>query len=323
MRGNNYSMLILGIESSCDETAIALVADGNKVLASEVASQEDIHSLYGGVVPELASRRHLEVIVPLFRLCLKKAGFENPLLGKPDLSAISAVAATTKPGLSGSLLIGENFGRAIASALEVPFFPVDHLEAHLSANFLPEMPPFPALGLVVSGGHSSLFLVTGPNGFEVLGETRDDAAGEAFDKVARLLSLPYPGGPQIENLAEESKSPVRFPLPGVRNSYDFSFSGLKTAVAYYLKGTPDAEKAEVAAGFQQSVAEGLVRKLDYAYRREPVRSVLTGGGVLANNFIRNRLKVWAKENQVELRIPPIALSLDNAVMVSLRAFWGC
>ena len=306
-------MVILGIESSCDETAVALVADGKRVLSAEVASQTDIHSLYGGVVPELASRRHLEVIEPLFRLCLKNADLE--------IAGIDAVAATTAPGLSGALLVGENFGRAFAAGRGIPFLAVNHLEAHLSANFLPELPDFPALGLVVSGGHSSLFLVAGPNRFELLGETRDDAAGESFDKVARLLSLPYPGGPPLEKLAAEAKKPVRFPLPGVRNSYDFSFSGLKTAVAYYRKDNPDSSRADVAAGFQTAVAEGLARKLDYVCRRQRVRSVLTGGGVLANGFIRSRLQEWAGKNRVKLFVPPVELALDNAVMVAVRGFY--
>jgi N6-L-threonylcarbamoyladenine synthase len=306
-------MLILGIESSCDETAVALMADGRNILASEVASQDDIHSLYGGVVPELASRQHLEVIVPLFRRCLQKAGV--------SLSAVNAVAATTAPGLSGSLLIGENFGRAAALVLEVPFVPVNHLEAHLAANFFPELPEFPSLGLVVSGGHSSLFLLSGPNDFQILGETRDDAAGEAFDKVARVLSLPYPGGPPLEKLAATAENAIRFPLPGVTNSYDFSFSGLKTAVIYYLKEHPEADKAACAAGFQNSVVEGLIKKLDYVCNRHKVCSVLTGGGVLANNFLRTKLKNWAEKKGIELRIPSIAFSLDNAVMVAVRAHY--
>ena len=306
-------MIILGIESSCDETAVALVADGRNILASEVASQEDIHSLYGGVVPELASRQHLEVIVSLFRRCLKNADI--------PISTVNAVAATTAPGLSGSLLIGENFGRAAALALEISFFPVNHVEAHLAANFFPRLPEFPALGLVVSGGHSSIFLLSGPNDFQILGETRDDAAGEAFDKVARVLSLPYPGGPPLEKLAATAEKAIRFPLPGVSNSYDFSFSGLKTAVVYYLKKHPEVDKAACAAGFQNSVAEGLIKKLDYAYNRHKVCSVLTGGGVLANNFLRTKLKSWAEKKGLELRIPSIAFSLDNAVMVAVRAHY--
>ncbi|MFH2067871.1 MAG: tRNA (adenosine(37)-N6)-threonylcarbamoyltransferase complex transferase subunit TsaD [Candidatus Omnitrophota bacterium] len=306
-------MIILGIESSCDETAAALVADGTKILSSEVASQEDIHSLYGGVVPELASRQHLEVIVPIFKRCLQKAGIK--------ISAVNAVAATTAPGLSGSLLVGDNFGRAVALALEVPFVPVNHLEAHLAANFFPQLPEFPALGLVVSGGHSSLFLLSGPNDFQVLGETRDDAAGETFDKIARVLSLCYPGGPPLERLAATAESAIRFPLPGVKNSYDFSFSGLKTAVVYYLKEHPEADKAAVAAGFQNSVVEGLIRKLEYARNRHKVRSILTGGGVLANNFLRSKLKIWAEEKGIGLRIPSVAFSLDNAGMVAVRAFY--
>ena len=306
-------MIILGIESSCDETAVALVADGCKILSSEVAGQEDIHSLYGGVVPELASRQHLEVIVPLFKRCLQKAGIA--------ISEINAVAATTAPGLSGSLLVGDNFGRAVALALEVPFLPVNHIEAHLAANFFPRLPEFPALGLVVSGGHSSLFLLSGPNNFQILGETRDDAAGETFDKVARVLGLPYPGGPPLERLAVTAESAIRFPLPGVRNSYDFSFSGLKTAVIYYLKEHPEADRAAVAAGFQNSVAKGLIQKLDYACTRHQVRSILTGGGVLANNFLRSKLKNWAEEKGMKLRIPSTSFSLDNAAMVAVRGFY--
>ncbi len=306
-------MVIIGIESSCDETAVALVEEGKRVLSSEVASQQDIFALYGGVVPELASRQHLEVIVPLFRLSLQRSG--------TSLLSVNAVAATVKPGLSGSLLIGENFGRAVAQALEVPFLPVDHLEAHLAVNFLSGLPHFPALGLVISGGHSSLFFITGPNQFEILGDTRDDAAGEAFDKVARLLSLPYPGGPPLERLAASAKEKIHFPVPFVRHSYDFSFSGLKTAVAYYLKENPGADKASVAAGFQEAVAQALVRKLDYAFRQKKVKTVLTGGGVMANKYLREKLAGWAEARGVNLKVPEASLSLDNGVMVAVRGYY--
>ncbi len=305
-------MVLLGIETSCDETAVAVVANGCRVLASRVSSQEEIHALYGGVVPELASRRHLETIVPLYRLSLKDAGLQT--------SEISAVCATTTPGLAGSLLVGNHFGRAAASMLKVPFIPVNHLEAHLAVNFLDGLPDFPSLGLVVSGGHSTLFLVSGPNSYEVLGETRDDAAGETFDKVARALGLPYPGGPPLERLASGAATAVTFPLPGVRNTCDFSFSGLKTAVIYYLKDNPGADKASVAAGFQASVAGGILKRLDCALTRNPVKTILTGGGVLANNYLRGRLEQWAADKGVCLRIPERAHSLDNGVMVAVRGF---
>ncbi|HNQ35018.1 MAG TPA: tRNA (adenosine(37)-N6)-threonylcarbamoyltransferase complex transferase subunit TsaD [bacterium] len=306
-------MLVLGIESSCDETAVALVADGRRILASEVASQAELHLPYGGVVPELASRRHLESLLPLYRLCLEKSG--------QPAAAIDLVAATVRPGLSGSLLVGESFGRALAAGLERPFLGIDHLEAHLSAGFPDGLPEFPALGLVVSGGHSSIFLVEDPDTFRLLGQTRDDAAGEVFDKVARVMDLPYPGGPPIERLALQARHPVRFPKPGVRNSLDFSFSGLKTAVIYYRQGHPEAAAADVAAGFQAAVAEGIAGKLDYALSRFPVKSVLTGGGVLANRFLRSRLETWAQGRGVRLYVPPIERSLDNAVMVAVRAFY--
>ncbi len=306
-------MLVLGIESSCDETAVALVADGRRVLAAEVASQEEVHARYGGVVPELASRRHLESILPLYLLCLEKSG--------RAATAIDLVAATVRPGLSGSLLVGEAFGRALAAGLEKPFLGIDHLEAHLSASFPEGLPDFPALGLVVSGGHSSLFLVNAPDDFRLLGQTRDDAAGEVFDKIARVLDLPYPGGPPLERLALQARKPVRFPKPGVRNSLDFSFSGLKTAVIYYLQEHPEAGAADVAAGFQAAVAEGLINKLDYALGRFPVKSVLTGGGVLANRFLRARLEAWAQGRGLRLYVPGIERSLDNAVMVAVRAFY--
>lgn len=307
-------MIILGIESSCDETAVALLDGGRRVAAARVAGQEDIHSLYGGVVPELASRRHLEVIVPLCERCFAEAGLAPAALG--------AVAASTRPGLSGALMVGEAFARAAAGALGIPFIAIDHLEAHLAVNFLGAAPALPALGLVVSGGHSSLYLVSAPNRYRLLGETRDDAAGETFDKVARALGLPYPGGPPLEKLAAGAREPaVRFPPPGVRDSFDFSFSGLKTAVIYHLDREPAADRAAVAAGFQAAVAAGLTRNLAYAVNRHQVRSVIAGGGVLANNYLRGRLEKWAAGRNIALHVPVLAECLDNAVMVAVRAWF--
>ena len=315
-------MIILGIESSCDETAVALVENGCKVLSSEVAGQEDIHSLYGGVVPELASRQHLEVIVPLFKRCLLKAGVE--------LSAINAVAATTAPGLSGSLIVGDNFGRAVAFALEVPFLPVNHIEAHLAANFLPRLPEFPALGLVVSGGHSSLFLISGPNDFQILGETRDDAAGETFDKVARVLGLPYPGGPPLERLAADAESTIRFPLPGVRNSYDFSFSGLKSAVWNYLnqrKMKNDPVRADeipdLAASAQEAIVEVLANKtIDVVAPRKGVVTTAIYGSrpfVMANFPEFNHEDDAGSPDNTSMRLTLSGNSEDGQVTVSISA----
>lgn len=307
-------MVILGIETSCDETAVALLRNRRETLASLVGRQEEIHAPYGGVVPELASRRHLEVISPLFEKCLARAGLEP--------ADIDAVAASTRPGLSGSLIVGEGFGRALAGALEKPFIPVDHLEAHLAVNFLAEKEPaLPALGLVISGGHSSIYLVHAPDSYEVLGETRDDAAGETFDKVARSLGLPYPGGPPLEKLAAGAgENRVRFPLPGVARSFDFSFSGLKTAVVYHVAKNPGADRAAVAAGFQDAVAAGVRRHLEYARFNTGARTLLTGGGVLANARLRAEISAWAKEKKVSLYLPPPVNALDNALMVAARAF---
>ena len=323
-------MIILGIETSCDETAVAIVENGKKILANEVSSQIKFHSKYGGVIPELASRKQIELINPILEEAQKHAGV--------NWRDIDAVAVTSNPGLIGSLLVGISTAKALAYLFNVPLCEVDHVEAHLYANFLDDRSvinhsttiEMPFIGLVVSGGHTSLFLVKGHRDIELLGKTRDDAAGEAFDKVAKLLGLPYPGGPEIERLAKKGNpEKIKFPRPYLHGSYDFSFSGLKTAVAYYLRDAVcsmqhavDTElKADISAGFQEAVVETLVYKTIKTAKKKGIGRIALGGGVVANNRLRSFFKEESEKSGMELFIPSTELCLDNAAMVACRAYY--
>ncbi|MBC7105484.1 MAG: tRNA (adenosine(37)-N6)-threonylcarbamoyltransferase complex transferase subunit TsaD, partial [Firmicutes bacterium] len=307
---------VLAIETSCDETSAAVVVDGVQVRANLVASQVDLHRRYGGVVPEVASRRHLEALNPLLAETLARAG-----LSWRDLRA---VAVTYGPGLAGSLLVGVMAAKALAFALDLPLVAVNHVEGHIYANFLAEPRlEFPVVCLVVSGGHTDLVLVEGHGTYRVLGRTRDDAAGEAFDKVARVLELDYPGGPHLERLARRG-DPSRVPLPRPyleEGSLDFSFSGLKTAVVYFLRRARErgleVNRADVAAGFQEAVVDVLVEKTVLAARRHGVETVLLAGGVAANGRLRRRLQERAGGCRVV--VPPPALCTDNAAMIACAA----
>jgi len=311
--------LILGIESSCDETAAAVVADGRRVLSSVVASQVDLHHPFGGVVPELAARRHIETINPVVDEALARAG-----VAPADLDA---VAATQGPGLVGALLVGFCFAKAYAFGLGKPFFGVNHLEAHVHALFLcPEPPPPPFVALLVSGGHTSLFLVSETMAFRLLGRTRDDAAGEAFDKVAKMMGLGYPGGAAIEALASRGvPGRIRFPRALLENGgLDFSFSGLKSAVSRYLQTKPEAfetQKADIAAEFQDAVAEVLALKAVRAARQCDCRHLALVGGVAANGRVRECLTAHAEAAGLVVHVPPPSLCGDNAAMVAAAGTW--
>jgi N6-L-threonylcarbamoyladenine synthase len=311
-------VIVLGIESSCDETAAALVRDGKRILASVVASQEEIHHRFGGVVPELASRRHLEAIVPVMRAALDQAELRR--------ADIHGVAATRGPGLIGSLLVGFSFAKALAFALNIPWVGVNHLEGHIHALFLEDQPPaFPFVALLASGGHTGLYFVGSFMSMELLGQTRDDAAGEAFDKVAKMLSLGYPGGAVIDRLAAQGDpARIRFPRPYVdKDSGDFSFSGIKTAVARYLREHPDDCRdhlCDVVAGFQEAVVDVLVYKLIRAAQLRSCRRVALVGGVAANKRLRERLRQEAQVQNVELYLPSPRLCGDNAAMVAAAGY---
>lgn len=311
-------MNVLGIETSCDETAAAVVHNAVEVRSNAVASSLKEHAQFGGIIPEIASRRQMELIQAVVHSALEKArtGFDD----------IDAIAVTRSPGLIGSLLVGLSFARGLARALHKPLIEVDHIKAHLYANFLrlPDQPrdPYPALpaiGLVVSGGHTSLFKITDFSHFQLLGQTRDDAAGEAFDKVARILNLGYPGGPAIDRLAKEGvNNEVHFAGATLKGSLDFSFSGVKTAVLYHARKYqgPGYPTAKVAYAFQKSVVDVLVQKSLEACRRERINTLLIGGGVAANSFLRRQLADAAAKQGVEVHIPPMALCLDNAAMIA-------
>jgi len=307
-------MRVLGIESSCDETAAAVLADGRRVLSSVVASQDAVHAPYGGVVPELASRRHLEMIVPVVEEALAGAG-----VGLADLDGI---AVTNGPGLVGSLLVGCSFAKAVAYVHRVPLVGVNHLEGHVYAAFLTDDPPeFPFLALVVSGGHTALYAAGAPRRYELVGQTRDDAAGEAFDKVAKLLGLGFPGGPAIERVARGGDPrAVAFPLATMTDQApDFSFSGLKTSVSLYVKRhTPltDAQVADVAASFQATAVKMLVRKTVKATHQLGIKRVVLTGGVAANGVLRAALTAEAAAHGLILHIPPPRLCTDNAAMIA-------
>lgn len=311
-------MIVLGIESSCDETAAALVRDGNKILASVVASQEEVHRHYGGVVPELASRRHLESIIPVMRETMAQADV--------GLANINGVAVTQGPGLIGSLLVGFSFAKALAFALQVPWVGVNHLEGHIHALFLEGHPPqFPFVVLLASGGHTGLYFVSSPMSMELMGQTRDDAAGEAFDKVAKMLSLGYPGGAVIDRIASQGDPDrIRFPRAFIeKDSFDFSFSGIKTAVGRYRREHPDNSThhvADIAAGFQEAVVDVLVYKLIRAAYRKGCRRVALVGGVAANSRLRERLLHDAGAEKLEVYLPSSRLCGDNAAMVAALGY---
>jgi len=307
-------MIVLGIETSCDETAAAVLDGGRKILGSVVASQDAVHGPYGGVVPELASRRHLEEVLPVITGALGQAG-----LGLSDLHGI---AVTQGPGLVGSLLIGCSVAKAIAYAQALPLVGVNHLEGHIYAAFLEEpAPTYPFLALVVSGGHTALYLAHGDWRYERIGQTRDDAAGEAFDKVAKLLGLGYPGGPVIERTASGGDpKAIQFPTAQMSDGApDFSFSGLKTAVSLHVKRQAPLgpqQVADVAASFQATVVKMLVRKTIRAARRcQALRIVLTGG-VAANGVLREALQQECRERGWDLHVPSRALCTDNAAMIA-------
>jgi N6-L-threonylcarbamoyladenine synthase len=308
-------MRILGIETSCDETAIGVVEDGRRMLSNVIASQVKLHAEYGGVVPELASRQHVEAIIPVLDEALERAGCA--------LWDIDAVAVTYGPGLAGALLVGANFGKAVAYSLDKPLVPVNHLEGHVYAAWLDNENPqdFPVLALIVSGGHSDVVLMHEHGRYERIGETVDDAPGEAFDKVARLLGLGFPGGPAIDRLAQGAPSPS-FSLPRARldRPYDFSFSGLKTKVQRMVRGEegPVPGTTELAAAFQESVVDSLVTKAVQAAEDNGVRAIILSGGVAANSLLRHEL---ADRSPVPVLVPAPILCTDNGAMIAACAYY--
>ncbi len=306
-------MIVLGIETSCDETAAAVTEDGLRILSSVVASQIAVHHPFGGVVPELASRKHLEAVVDVVRESLKEAGVA--------IDALDGVAVTQGPGLVGSLLVGFSFAKSLAYACGLPWVGVDHLEGHIhSAFFAQEPPSFPFVALLVSGGHTALYRVEHFLDYGLLGKTRDDAAGEAFDKVAKMLGLGYPGGPAIDRAARKGDPDVyRFPRAFLDpSSFDFSFSGVKTAVNRHIHAHHDDPSAlpDIAAGFQEAVVEVLVAKAIRAAQETGCTHLALVGGVAANSRLRERMQNEAKEKGIAVCIPPVTLCGDNAVMIA-------
>lgn len=310
-------VFILGIETSCDETSVAIVKNGREILANIVSSQVEIHKAFGGVVPEVASRHHVEAILPIVQRALDEA--------KMTLDDMNAIAVTSGPGLVGALLIGLSAAKAIAYAKGIPLIGVHHIAGHIYANrFVTEF-QFPLIALVVSGGHTELVWMPDHGQYEVIGATRDDAAGEAYDKVARALGLPYPGGPEIDRLAKVGHDTYSYPrvyLEG--DSYDFSFSGLKSAVLNSLNQARQKGEeiviADVAASFQSAVVEVLVNKTMRAVQEKGAKQVLLAGGVAANHALRTALQHACEEKGIPLIIPPLSLCTDNAAMIAAAGY---
>ena len=317
------SFQVLALETSCDENAAAVVADGRTIRASVVASQIEVHRRYGGVVPELAGREHLRSLASVLQETLQDAG--------SSWTELDAIAVTQGPGLGGSLLVGVNAAKAIAWARGLPCLPVHHIEGHIYANWLDlaraehggAPPPLPAVCLVVSGGHSELLLMEDHGRLTRLGGTLDDAAGEAFDKVARLLGLPFPGGPPIERAAAAARQAAgRLPRARLPGTFDFSFSGLKTAVLHRIREQPLQSPDPLARAFQEAVVDALVTKTAAAAAAYDVRAVLAAGGVAANGALRNALRERCGDRLgIEVRLPPPALCTDNAAMIGAAAFY--
>jgi len=317
------STLILGIESSCDETSAAVIQD-TKILANIIAGQ-DVHRNYGGVVPELASRAHQQNIIPVVHQALNKAKIQK--------NQLDAVAFTRGPGLLGSLLVGTSFAKAFSLALNIPIIEVDHLKAHILAHFIRDddskaVPSFPFLCLTVSGGHTQIVKVDDPHTFSILGQTIDDAAGEAFDKAAKILGLPYPGGPIIDNLAKEGDPEgFNFPKPRIGN-YDYSFSGLKTSFLYLVRDAlkQDAnfiekEKANLAASIQRTIIETLMQKLILAAKDTEIKDIALAGGVSANSGLRKAITDTGAAKNWNIFIPDFEFTTDNAAMIAIAGYY--
>ena len=310
-------MVVLGIESSCDETAAAVVRDGSVLLSNVIASQVKVHEKFGGVVPEIASRKHIEAILPVIIQALEDAG--------TTLAAIDGIAVTRGPGLIGSLLVGLSAAKAIALARRLPIVGVNHLEGHVAASFLMESPPaFPFVALVVSGGHTTIYRVEGFQRFTVLGQTRDDAAGEAFDKAAKLLEIGYPGGVVIDRIAKQgNRTAIPFPR-AMRESLDFSFSGLKTSVRYFLEKNPllpssPAGMADLCASVRHAIVGVLLKKTARAVEISGLDRVAVSGGVAANSALREGLQKLCASKGWELHLPSPELATDNAAMMAFAA----
>lgn len=316
-------MLILGIDTSCDDTSAAVVEDGRRIISNVISGQSDIHTRYGGIVPELASRRHIEIIIPVVDEALDKAEI--------SLEDVTAVAVCHGPGLIGSLLVGCSFAKAACYARKKPLVAVNHLEGHILSPFLEDkVPDFPFLSLVVSGGHTSLYIAEGYGRYAELGRTRDDAAGEAYDKVSKLLGLGYPGGPIIDGLAKDGDpKAIDFPRAYLPETFDFSFSGLKTAVLNYRRNThkesgssvlPPQLVHDIAASFQAAVVDVLVRKTEWAIKKKWIRRIAISGGVAANSELRKRMTEMADERDTEVFMPSTTLCTDNAAMIAAAGY---
>jgi N6-L-threonylcarbamoyladenine synthase len=308
-------MLVLGVETSCDDTAVAVLRDGREILANVVSSQDHVHGPYGGVVPELASRQHIENIVPIVDAALQNAAVK--------LSDIGGIAVTYGPGLVGSLLVGLCMAKGLSYRWSIPYVGVNHLEAHLLAIRLEQAVQFPYIALLASGGHTLLYRVDDVGKYLYLGGTRDDAAGEAFDKVAKMMGLGYPGGRIIDNLAKSGdRAAIRFPRARFRNEgYEFSFSGIKTAVWHYLKAAPPALRQEdIAASFQEAVVDMLVQPAIKAARAHAVGRIVLSGGVAANSRLREKMREKAAEENIETFFPAPRFCTDNGAMIALTGY---
>jgi N6-L-threonylcarbamoyladenine synthase len=307
-------MLILGIDTSCDDTSAAVVEDGTGILSNIVSNQNELHKKYGGIVPELASRKHVELITPVVSEALASA--------EASIHDIDAIAVTHGPGLIGSLLVGVCFAKSLSYVHGIPIVAVNHLEGHICSYYLESTPVFPHLALVVSGGHTSIYNVAGTGNYEEIGRTRDDAAGEAYDKVAKLLGYGYPGGPIIDELAAKGDShSVKFPRSFLKDCYDFSFSGLKTAVLTYVRKNPDASKEDIAASFQGAVIDVLVGRSIEVAKKRGINLITVSGGVSANKGLRSAMKEKTSAEGLEIFLPSMPLCTDNAAMIASAGYY--
>jgi len=307
-------VLVLGIDTSCDDTSASVVESGTKIISNSISNQADIHKKYGGIVPELASRRHIEMIWPVVDEALKTAGI--------SLRDLACIAVCHGPGLIGSLLVGCSFAKALCYAKKIPLVAVNHLEGHIFSPFLEKTKPdYPFIALIVSGGHTCLYRVDDFGKYFELGRTRDDAAGEAYDKVSKLLGLGYPGGPVIDNLSHDGNpDAISFPRAYLPESLDFSFSGLKTAVLQYVKSEINPPINDIAASFQAAVVDVLVRKTEWAIRKERIKRITLSGGVAANSALRQKMQKMANEIEGEVYMPSVSLCTDNAAMIAAAGY---